>query len=177
MHAASQSSHQRKRQARLALAGSTAVVSLFLAACAPMPVGPMVAVMPAPNKPFDVFMQEDQLCRGWAAYSIGLAGNNAGVDSVLSSTATGTAIGAFAGALAGGEHSVGSGAALGAIVGATAGVNQSGHIGWNAQRRYDIAYQQCMYSKGNQLPVYGPGYYRYVVPPPASQPPAPTPAK
>ena len=23
---------------------------------------------------------------------------------------------------------------------------------WEAQRRYDIAYQQCMYAKGNQLP-------------------------
>ena len=24
--------------------------------------------------------------------------------------------------------------------------------GWEVQRQYDIAYQQCMYAKGNQLP-------------------------
>ena len=44
------------------------------------------------------------------------------------------------------------------------------------QRRYDIAYQQCMYAKGNQLPG---GYYRpqaasYPPPPPPSAPVAPT---
>ena len=42
----------------------------------------------------------------------------------------------------------------------------------DAQRRYDIAYQQCMYAKGNQLPgAYGYGSYRpaspYGTPPPA----------
>ncbi|HND25830.1 MAG TPA: hypothetical protein PK229_16020, partial [Rhodocyclaceae bacterium] len=46
------------------------------------------------------------------------------------------------------------------------------YAGADAQRRYDIAYQQCMYAKGNQLPgAYGYGSYRpaspYGTPPPA----------
>ena len=34
--------------------------------CATMPTGPTVQVMPAPGKPFEVFMAEDGLCRQWA---------------------------------------------------------------------------------------------------------------
>ncbi|ERE14894.1 hypothetical protein O166_23265, partial [Pseudogulbenkiania ferrooxidans EGD-HP2] len=39
----------------------------LLAACATLPTGPTVAVMPAPGKPFDVFAQEEQQCRAYAA--------------------------------------------------------------------------------------------------------------
>lgn len=33
----------------------------LLAGCASLPDGPRVAVMPAPNKPFDVFVADDRL--------------------------------------------------------------------------------------------------------------------
>jgi hypothetical protein len=146
---------------------------IFLASCAQMPTGPSIAVMPGPNKPFDVFMQDDQLCRGWAAHSIGIPGHDAAAERMLSSTVTGAAIGAVAGALAGGDRGAGTGAAIGTAIGASAGANQGAIAAYDAQRRYDIAYQQCMYSKGNQVPThaYGPYYY----PPQTSAPPPPPP--
>ena len=49
---------------------------------------------------------------------------------------------------------------MGTVVGATAGANQSAVTVGNAQRRYDIAYQQCMYSKGNMVLTYGYGVSR-----------------
>lgn len=45
-----------------------------------------------------------------------------------------------------------------------------------AQRRYDVAYQQCMYAKGNQIPgMRAATPYRYLPPPPpGTQPPPPS---
>ena len=120
-------------------------------------------------------MQDDQVCRSWAAHSIGIPGHDAAAESFLASTVTGAAIGTLVGAAAGGNRGAGSGAAIGTVMGATAGVNQSGVTAWNAQRRYDIAYQQCMYSKGNVLPVYSYGPYRYAVPLPSAAPTPPPP--
>ena len=157
------------------LAPSTLGLALLLAGCAEMPVGPTVAVMPSQNKPFEVFMQEDQLCRSWAAHSIGQEGHDAAADSMLRSTVTGAAIGAIAGAIAGGDRNVSQGAAMGTVLGAGAGSNQSHVTAMNAQRRYDVAYQQCMYSKGNLIPSYEYGSPRYALPPPTpSVPPAPS---
>ena len=59
-------------------------------------------------------------------------------------------IGAIAGAMLGGDRNVGAGAAMGTAIGASAGAGQSAQSTWAAQRRYDIAYQQCMVSKNNQ---------------------------
>lgn len=161
--------------ARLGRIGLLGVTASLLVACAQMPSGPSVAVMPAPNKPFDVFMQEDQLCRGWAAHSIGVPGHEAQADRVVSGAAAGAVIGAIAGAMLGGDRNIGAGAAMGTAIGASAGANQSAHSTWALQRRYDIAYQQCMYSKGNLVPSYGDGAYRYraTPPPPAPLPPPP----
>ena len=38
---------------------------------------------------------------------------------------------------------------------------------YEVQRRYDGAYMQCMYAKGNQIPVRGPAPVHYHAPPPA----------
>jgi uncharacterized protein YcfJ len=99
---------------------------------------------------------------------------------MLGSTAAGAVIGAVAGAALGGDRGAGAGAAMGTVVGASAGANQSAWVAANAQRAYDIAYQQCMYSKGNL--VSGAGYMTYgrmapgssPMPPP---PPPPTPSQ
>jgi hypothetical protein len=154
------------------VAGGVAA-SLLLAGCAQMPVGPTVAVMPGANKPFEVFVQDDQMCRGWAAHSIGQPGNDLAAQQFVGSTVTGAVIGALAGAAVGGHHSAGAGAAVGTLVGSTAGANQSAATGWRSQRTYDIAYQQCMYSKGNVLPGSRYGAYQYPAPPAAPRPPAP----
>jgi hypothetical protein len=46
------------------------------------------------------------------------------------------------------------------------------------QRRYDVAYTQCMYAKGNQVPMRGVPRSRpaYATPAPPPPPPPPPPA-
>jgi hypothetical protein len=139
---------------------SMAIAALLLAGCVSMPVGPTVAAMPAPNKPFEVFVQDDRMCRGWAGASIG-QGRDTATNQMLGSTLTGAVIGAAAGALAG-DHNAGAGAAFGTLAGAGIGADRSNMSAWSAQRSYDIAYQQCMYARGNVIP----GYYPYPAPPP-----------
>lgn len=155
---------------------SISVVGI-LAGCATLPDGPSVAVMPAQGKPFDLFVSEDRECRQFAQQSIGMTPNQAATDSTVKSAVVGTAIGAAAGALAGGHEGAGAGAAFGMLAGAAVGSDQSRYSGYEAQRRYDITYQQCMYAKGNIIPptqtypyrpriIYAPDpyirpYYRY----------------
>jgi hypothetical protein len=54
-----------------------ASVLASLTACVSAPTGPTVAIMPREGKPFEVFQQEDQQCRGFAANSIKDSGNAA----------------------------------------------------------------------------------------------------
>jgi hypothetical protein len=157
------------KSARLLIGGS---LLLVLGACATAPVGPRVGVMPAPGKPFEVFIGEDQMCRQWAEHSSGANAANsteAGNKAWVNSAAAGTALGAVVGALAGGRDGAATGAALGMVVGSASGAEQSGVSSYDMQRRYDMAYQQCMYAKGNQVP----GYRAQVMPSPPPAPPAP----
>ncbi len=157
----------------------TALALLALSGCAQMPSGPTVAVMPGPNKPFDVFVNDDRVCRDWALSRTGGPGSDAAANRFAAATATGVVLGAAAGALAGGGHGgAGVGAAIGGVTGAAIGSDQSGHTAHTAQRRYDIAYQQCMYAKGNQVPGTHATYRSAPAPvppaPPAGVQPAPT---
>jgi hypothetical protein len=148
-----------------------ALAAATLVGCAQMPSGPTAHVMPGPNKPFDVFIADDKLCRDWAHSRIGGPGSDAAAQRFAAATATGVVLGAAAGALIGGSHgSAGVGAALGGMTGTAVGSDQSNYAAGSAQRRYDIAYQQCMYAKGNQVPGVGYAGYRTA---PAPVPPAP----
>jgi hypothetical protein len=141
------------------------LILLVAAGCATVPAGPSVAVMPAPGKPFDLFQQEDTSCRQYARQQIGASPQ----DMINNNTAAGAAIGGATGAALGSLSHTGSGTAFGAITGAlfgaAAGSSQGQYYGYEAQRRYDIAYQQCMYSNGNMIPGVR-RYYRYSPPPP-----------
>jgi uncharacterized protein YcfJ len=128
------------------------IMAAVLAGCATAPVGPRVAVMPAPGKPFEQFAAEDQICRHYAGQSIGSTPNDSAAQNFVGAAAVGTVIGAAAGAMSGGHG--GNGAAAGLVVGSVVGANQSGYASRDAQRRYDITYEQCMYAKGNQIPGY-----------------------
>lgn len=139
-------------------------LTLVLAGCATAPSGPRVAVMPAPGKPFEVFVEEDKYCRNYAEQSIGQSRDEAATKNFAGAAAAGTAIGAAAGTLSGGRGSPGGGAATGLVVGSVVGAGQSANASQDAQRRYDIAYQQCMYAKGNQIP--GAHLQPYYPPPP-----------
>lgn len=123
-----------------------------------MPTGPTAMVMPGPGKPFEVFMADDSLCRQWAQQQIGGTSPSQTANQNLATGAVvGTAVGAGLGALIGSASGdAGTGAAIGAGAGLLGGTAMGGAVAydsqWQLQRRYDIAYQQCMYAKGNQIP-------------------------
>jgi len=146
-------------------------LAVALAGCATAPTGPRVAVMPAPGKPFEQFAVDDQICRNYAAQSIGQTRNDAAAQNFAGAAVLGTAIGAAAGAMSGGHNSTGGGAAAGLVTGSMVGAGQSANASRDSQRLYDIAYEQCMYAKGNQIPGYvAPRQIYYPPPAPLSAP-------
>ena len=62
----------------------------------------------------------------------------------------GSAIGAATGKGAGAGAAIGGGTGL--LGGTAMGSNAGASSEYTLQKRYDIAYQQCMYAKGNQIP-------------------------
>ncbi|OYV33719.1 MAG: hypothetical protein B7Z83_09305 [Thiomonas sp. 20-64-5] len=141
-----------------------AVGALMLGGCATAPLGPTIAVMPAPGMPFEQFQAIDASCRQFAQQQS--AQYQAGAsNSGVTSAALATGLGAAAGALIGGNSSgAGVGAGIGLLAGSAGGVGSYGDTQSSAQRAYNIAYQQCMYSRGAQVPGYAAP--RYVPPPP-----------
>jgi hypothetical protein len=147
-------------------------LAALLAGCASIPTGPSVAVMPGPGKPFDQFQSDNAICRQFAEQQIGANPNKVAQEQVITGAAAGAAIGAASGALMSGGHRgpTESMAGAGMIVGSAAGANAATASTMTLQRRYDIAYEQCMYAKGNLIPGYPAP--RYTPPPPPPPPPA-----
>ena len=131
----------------------SAALITSLVACVSAPTGPTIAIMPREGKPFDLFQQEDLYCRNFAANSTKDT-SDAALKEGATSAAIGAALGAVAGAvIQGGNHAnVGTGAGVGLLGGAALGAMNSSGKQNQAQAQYNIAYQQCMYSKGNQVP-------------------------
>jgi uncharacterized protein YcfJ len=128
---------------------------LLLAACAQTPMGPTVAVMPAPGKPFDVFQADQLMCKQYAEGQVAGQAENANMRGVGAAVLT-TALGAGLGAAIGGGRGAGIGAASGALGGAGIGAYTSDNANMTIQQRYDVAFSQCMYSRGNQVPGFVP---------------------
>ena len=168
----------------LALVAATAL----LGACATVPTGPAVQVMPGSGKSFEAFQRDTADCQQYAQAMIG--GPNAGQavnDHAAGNAVAGTALGAATGAIIGSaSYQGGQGAAIGAgvglLFGAISAANASNAASWEMQRHYDGAYMQCMYAHGNQVPMRvssrgmqtapgAPGMY----PPPNTPPPFPPP--
>jgi hypothetical protein len=171
---------------------------LMLAGCVTVPTGPSVMVLPGYGKNFDQFKVDDAVCRHWALQQTGTTTNKASTEAAVSGAAVGTAVGAATGAAVGaayGEPATGAavGSGVGLLGGTAVGSQRGASAEWTVQRRYDIAYMQCMYAKGNQVPVPG-GFQRPspparqhaealpstnppldVPPPPAGAPPPPPP--
>lgn len=142
---------------------------LLLAACAQTPLGPTVAVMPAPGKPFDVFQSDQLLCKQYAEGQVAGQAEDANMRAVGAAALT-TALGAGLGAAIGsasGAAGIGAGigAGSGALGGAGIGAMQSDRANMTIQQRYDIAFSQCMYSRGNQVPGFVPVQPAYAPPP------------
>ena len=159
----------------------------LLAGCVTAPTGPRVMALPGTTKSFEQFQADDVTCRQYAQYSIGggdaaQQANNAAAANAVWGSALGAAAGAIIGSATG---QAGAGAAIGAgtglIFGSAAGANAAGYTYDQAQHQYDSAYLQCMYAKGNQVPLgpryaparYGPPVYSY---PPSQNAPLPPPA-
>jgi Glycine-zipper domain len=151
----------------------------LLSACATVPTGPSVMVLPGVGKPFDQFQVDDMLCRQYAQTQTGVPPGEAGTRSTVNTAALGTLLGAGAGAAIGAAAGdaglgaaigAGSGLLFGTATGAEAGAGASRSLQW----RYDASYMQCMYAKGNQLPGTPTAPQSSYVPPPPGTPPPPS---
>ena len=142
-----------KLQLRLiVLAGAV----LATAGCASLPSGPSVLALPGTGKSFDEFRVDDDLCRRYASAQVGGVGpNQAANDNAVRNAAVGTVIGAVAGAAIGGNQGAGVGAGTGLLFGTMAGSAAASSGVYGSQRSYDHAYIQCMYGRGQRVPVIG----------------------
>lgn len=151
---------------------------LSLSGCVTVPVGPSVMAMPGTGKTFEQFRYDDAVCRQYAYEQAGGPDvNQSATNAAVGSAVAGTAIGAAAGAAIGGSRGAAVGAGTGLAVGSMAGMDAAGMSAGYSQRVYDQAYIQCMYAKGNQVPVRGrimqnrPMTPYYPPPPPAGYAP------
>jgi outer membrane lipoprotein SlyB len=161
-----------KRMVRLI----SSVTLIVLSGCATLPTGPSVRVMPGSGKTFEQFQADDANCRQWAGQQIGISPQGTLNQNTATGAVTGTLIGAALGAAIGaasGNPAIGAaiGAGSGLLVGTASGANAGNAYGYEAQRRYDNTYIQCMYAKGNQVP----GTVRYYRPRRRIAPPPPPP--
>ena len=176
----------------MALAGAA-----LLGGCATMPTGPAFPAMPGTGKSVDAFQQDAAACQQYAEAVLGHGAAPQSVNDRAAAGAVGTtAVGAATGAIIGSASNQGGqgaaiGAGIGLLVGAINAANASSATQWQLQQQYDSAYFQCMYSRGNQVPMrmsqrgrmvpggyVAPGSYPMYPPPntPAPYPPPGTPA-
>ncbi len=133
-------------------AALAAISALFLLeGCVTQPYGPTVQVMPGKGKSFEAFQQDDAMCQNYADSRVAgrahQANNRAVTDAII-----GTALGAGLGAAIGGGRGAAIGAGSGAIFGTAIGSNISRFSQASLQGRFNLAYAQCMASRGNQVP-------------------------
>src|SRR2546428_2814178 len=103
------------------------VFTLSLGACATVPLGPSVMVLPGTGKSFDQFQADDAVCRQWASVQTGTTPQQAAGSSTAKSGALGTLLGAGLGAAIGAATGhPGVGAAVGAGGGLLAGAGGGG---------------------------------------------------
>lgn len=147
----------RDARSRLLLAA----VSFLLGACTVMPTGPSVMALPGSRKSVDQYQADVAACQqvADAVLAANSGGTAAAADSNAASTAAagalfGAATGAFIGA-ATGQASQGAaiGAGTGLLFGGMAGSSYTSMSSYQLQRGYDRVYLQCMYARGNRVPM------------------------
>jgi uncharacterized protein YcfJ len=154
------------------------VGTVALGGCAVSPTSPSVMVLPGPLKSQAQFQADNSACQQQAhaqvAPGVEAANNQAAANAVI-----GTAIGAAVGALVGyggyggygnyANQAAAWGAGTGLVYGGAVGGSNSQAANYGLQQRYDAAFAQCMYVRGNQVP--GQVSHRRVAP--AVPPPPP----
>ena len=158
---------------KLTRIGLIAVAAVFTG-CTTVPTGPSTMALPGSTKGFDQFRYDDGSCRQYAYDSIGgQTAARAQEDAGVRSAVAGAVIGALLGGAISGGHGAAVGAGVGAAGGGIAGVSAGEVSGYEAQRRYDQAYTQCMYGKGHRVAVSGRVAPQAAAPAYAPPPPAP----
>lgn len=164
-----------------------AAAGLALGACTVIPTGPSVMALPGSQKSVEQYQVDVAQCQRYADAIVASAagGTAANADNQVASTAAaGAVLGAATGAIIGSATGQGGqGAAIGAgtglLFGAAAGSPYASMSSYQLQRGYDRAYLQCMYARGNQVPVsrgsVGPSrpVYAYPRQAPGNYPPPP----
>jgi hypothetical protein len=128
-----------------------------LAACASFPPdGPSVMALPGSGQSFSKFRADDWACRNYAKQAIGGATPaTSAVNSGIASAAVGTVVGAAVGAAIDGSSGAAVGAGVGLLAGSMGGVAASNASAYTLQERYDQSYIQCMYARGQKVPLVG----------------------
>lgn len=155
-------------------AQAAVAAALLVSGCVAQPVGPTVTVLPTPGKPFEKFAEEDAYCRQYASQQIAGAPEQANAQ-LLSGAIVGTLLGAGLGAAVGRGPGAAFGATTGTLIGTGLGSSNAAWMQMTAQQRYDVAYMQCMYAKGNQVPGYSVVAVAPTVAPPYHYPSPPPP--
>lgn len=159
---------------KFAVAASAVSLLVLLEGCVTQPHGPTIPVMPAQGKSFADFQRDDAECGDYADSRVAggahAANNRAVVDTMI-----GAALGTAVGATFDHGNGAGAGAAVGAAVGAGVGSNDAAWSQASLQGRYNMAYAQCMTSKGNEVaagptPRRGYRHRRYYDGPPPPPP-------
>ena len=135
----------------VALSGLT-----LIGGCISLPTGPSVMALPGTGKTLDEFRLDDAQCRQYALSQVGgTTAEQAASDAGVRSAVLGTLLGAIVGAAIGGRDGAGVGAGTGLLIGSLAGTDTARTSAYGNQRRYDHAYVQCMYARGENVPVSG----------------------
>jgi uncharacterized protein YcfJ len=144
---------------------------VLLAGCAEQPYGPTVPVMPAQGKSMAAFQQDEAACEQYASDNV-----QGRIDRTNDKEAQNTVIGAILGTAVGAAVGNTKGAIVGGVAGGAIG-NSSAHPGYRQagiQGQYNMAYAQCMTSRGNTVEDRGPP--RGYGPPPGYGSPPPPPS-
>ncbi len=136
---------------------AVALASVLLAGCATTPMGPTVPVLPPAGKSLADFDRDEDVCTRYADDRVAGRVQEAN-DDQLRRGIIGTAIGAGLGALVGDTKGAIIGGTAGAIIGGTSSADRDRA---GLQRRYNIAYAQCMTARGNTVDDRGPPRRRY----------------
>lgn len=125
----------------------------LLTACVTAPMGPMVPVRPGDGKSMEQFSHDDNFCQDYASDKVQGRVNRAN-DEAVRRGLIGTIIGAAVGGAVGNTRGAVVGGTAGAVIGSSSG---HGYDQYGVQRQYDLAYAQCMASRGNDVP----GWYEH----------------
>ena len=128
-----------------------ALAVALLAGCDTMPERPTVTALQGADKGFDEFRTDDVECRQYAHAQVsGVTPASADHASGVTSTAPSSAICVAVGAAIDGRGSAAAGSRTGSLID---GTDAAQFVGYGLQQRYNCAYVQCMYLKGDKVPL------------------------